>query len=126
ERLIVLSTSAVAVCCCRDSRSSLSRRGVSFAVAAWVGEVFNTPNCFLGEGPDPLGIKGDFSGKLFFFLHWESKKRWGFCQLNSRHTRWFALGIGRFCGNIGNVHWLLSYEHPAKRISWVWAWSFAS
>src|SRR5262249_15730756 len=32
ERLMTLSTSAVAVCCCRDSRSSLSRRVFSIAM----------------------------------------------------------------------------------------------
>src|SRR5262249_47940564 len=35
ERLMTLSTSAVAVCCCSDSRSSLSRRVFSIAITAW-------------------------------------------------------------------------------------------
>ena len=34
ERLMTLSTSAVAVCCCSDSRSSLSRRVFSMAMTA--------------------------------------------------------------------------------------------
>src|SRR5262249_27205016 len=34
ERLMTLRTSAVAVCCCRDSRSSLSRRAFSMAITA--------------------------------------------------------------------------------------------
>ena len=32
-------TSEVAVCCCSDSRSSLSRRVFSMAMTAWCGEV---------------------------------------------------------------------------------------
>ena len=35
ERLMTLSTSAVAVCCCSDSRSSLSSRVFSMAMTAW-------------------------------------------------------------------------------------------
>jgi hypothetical protein len=34
ERLMTLRTSAVAVCCCKDSRSSLSRRVFSMAMTA--------------------------------------------------------------------------------------------
>ena len=34
ERLMTLSTSAVAVCCCSDSRSSLSSRVFSMAMTA--------------------------------------------------------------------------------------------
>src|SRR5215831_1242442 len=34
ELLITLSTSAVAVCCCNDSRSSFSRRAFSIAITA--------------------------------------------------------------------------------------------
>ena len=38
ERLMTLSTSAVAVCCCSDSRSSLSRRVFSMAMTAWLAK----------------------------------------------------------------------------------------
>jgi hypothetical protein len=34
ERLMVFSTSAVAVCCCSDSRNSLSSRAFSKAMTA--------------------------------------------------------------------------------------------
>src|SRR4029453_19128316 len=36
ERLMIFSTSAVAACCCRLSRSSLSRRAFSIAMTAWL------------------------------------------------------------------------------------------
>ena len=38
ERLMTLSTSAVAVCCCSDSRSSLSSRVFSIAITAWAAK----------------------------------------------------------------------------------------
>src|SRR6476659_6066291 len=74
---------------------------------------------YVGERPDLLTIDGDYPEQLILFQHRHGKKSAGFRQLNSRHTRWFALGIGRFSGNIGNVDWLLSLEHPTKSISWV-------
>ncbi len=36
---MTLSTSAVAVCCCNDSRSSFSNRAFSIAITAWLGLV---------------------------------------------------------------------------------------
>ena len=39
ERLMTLSTSAVAVCCCSDSRSSLSSRVFSIAMTAWAAKL---------------------------------------------------------------------------------------
>src|ERR1700726_973725 len=43
ERLMTLSTSAVAVCCWSDSRSSLRRRTFSMAMTAWFAK-FETKN----------------------------------------------------------------------------------
>src|SRR5215510_579130 len=45
DRLMILSTSAVAVCCCSDSRSSLSRRVFSMAMAAWSAKVWSRAIC---------------------------------------------------------------------------------
>ena len=42
ERLMTLSTSAVAVCCCSDSRSSLSRRVFSIAMTACAAKFFTS------------------------------------------------------------------------------------
>src|SRR5215471_10563372 len=39
ERLMTLSTSAVAVCCCSDCRSSSNSRTLSIAMAAWSAKV---------------------------------------------------------------------------------------
>ena len=39
NELMTCNTSAVAVCCCSDSRSSLSSRVFSMAMTAWCGEV---------------------------------------------------------------------------------------
>ena len=45
ERLMTLSTSAVAVCCCSDSRSSLSSRVFSMAMTAWAAKFVTSSIC---------------------------------------------------------------------------------
>src|SRR5262245_34350722 len=49
-KLITLSTSAVAVCCCRDSRSSLSSRVFSMAITAWRAKLVTKSICFCAKG----------------------------------------------------------------------------
>src|SRR2546430_2329001 len=50
ERLITLSTSAVAVCCCSDSRSSLSRRVFSMAMTACAAKLLTSSICLSLNG----------------------------------------------------------------------------
>ena len=50
ERLMTLSTSAVAVCCCSDSRSSLSRRVFSMAMTAWAAKFLTSSICLSVNG----------------------------------------------------------------------------
>ena len=50
DRLMTLSTSAVAVCCCSDSRSSLSSRALSIAMTAWAAKFFTNSICLSLKG----------------------------------------------------------------------------
>ena len=57
ERLMTLSTSAVAVCCCSDSRKSSVRactssnsRTFSIAITAWSAKVVDQLDLLVGEG----------------------------------------------------------------------------
>src|SRR5262245_12830219 len=50
ERLMTLSTSAVAVCCCSDSRSSLSKRAFSMAMTAWLAKLVSSSICLSVNG----------------------------------------------------------------------------
>ena len=50
ERLMTLSTSAVAVCCCSDSRSSLSKRVFSMAMTACAAKFLTNSICFSVKG----------------------------------------------------------------------------
>ena len=47
---MTLSTSAVADCCCRDSRSSLSSLAFSMAITAWSAKVVTSSICFSVNG----------------------------------------------------------------------------
>src|SRR6266566_1832322 len=50
DPLITLSTSAVAVCCSKDSRSSFSSRAFSIAITAWLAKVVTSSICFSVNG----------------------------------------------------------------------------
>ena len=50
ERLMTLSTLAVAVCCCSDPRSSLSRRVFSMAMMACLAKLFRSSICLSLNG----------------------------------------------------------------------------
>src|SRR5262249_46586080 len=50
ERLMTLSTSAVAVCCANDSRSSFSSRVFSIAMMAWAAKVLRSAICLSVNG----------------------------------------------------------------------------
>ncbi len=66
---MTLSTSAVAVCCCSDSRSSLSRRVFSMAMTAWAGEVLDQVDLLLGERANLLAVDGDRADQLVVLQH---------------------------------------------------------
>jgi len=59
---MTLSTSAVAVCCCSDSRSSLSSRAFSMAMTAY-GKILNQVDLLVGERPDLLTVNEVASGR---------------------------------------------------------------
>src|SRR6516164_3992965 len=56
ERLMTLSTSAVAVCCWSDSRSSLSSRVFSIAMTAWAAKLRSRSTCLSVNRRTPLRI----------------------------------------------------------------------
>ena len=56
---MTFSTSAVAVCCCSDSRSSLSRRVFSIAITAWAAKVRHQLDLLVGEGANLLAVDRD-------------------------------------------------------------------
>ena len=53
---MTFSTSAVADCCCRDSRSSLSNRAFSMAITAWSANVVTSSICFSVKGFTSLRV----------------------------------------------------------------------
>src|SRR6516162_7538169 len=67
---MTLSTSAVAVCCCNDSRNSLSNRAFSMAMTAWSAKVLTSSICCSVKGSTrcrerlitPIGSASRISG----------------------------------------------------------------
>ena len=75
ERLITLSTSAVAVCCCSDSRSSLSRRVFSMAMTAWSAKFRHQLDLLVGEWTDLLPKDADGADQLVLLEHRHDEER---------------------------------------------------
>ena len=63
---MTLSTSAVAVCCCSDSRSSLSSRVFSMAMTACAAKLFSSVDLLVGEGLHLLAVNRDDANQLIF------------------------------------------------------------
>ena len=57
ERLITLSTSAVAVCCCRYSRSSFSSRVFSMAMTACAAKFCTSSTCLSADPIEPGALR---------------------------------------------------------------------
>ena len=75
ERLMTLSTSAVAVCCCSDSRSSLSSRVFSMAMTACAAKFCDQLDLLVGERPHLLAIDADRADQLVVLEHRHQQHR---------------------------------------------------
>ena len=70
---MTLSTSAVAVCCCSDSRSSLSSRVFSMAMTAWAAKFLHQLDLLVGEWPYFLAVDDDSADQLVVLEHGHSE-----------------------------------------------------
>ena len=115
ERLMTLSTSAVAVCCCRDSRSSLSSRTFSIAMTAWLGEVTDKFDLLVGERADFFAIDDDGTDQLVLLEHRDSGERASTSDVNEVDDRRIAFEVGPLGLKIGDVHGLFGTHRPSER-----------
>ena len=69
ERLMTLSTSAVAVCCCSDSRSSLSSRVFSMAMTACAAKFVTSAICLSVNGRTSGPVDDDRTDQLVVLEH---------------------------------------------------------
>ena len=72
---MTLSTSAVAVCCCSDSRSSLSSRVFSMAMTAWAAKFVHQLDLLVGEGTNFLAINGECADQFVLLQHRDGESR---------------------------------------------------
>ena len=66
---MTFNTSEVAVCCCSDSRNSLSSRVFSMAMTACAGEVLDELDVPIGERSDFLAVDDDPTDQLVVLEH---------------------------------------------------------
>src|SRR5215472_7263971 len=80
---MTLSTSAVAVCCWSDSRSSFSSRAFSMAMTACVHQF----DLLVRERPDFLAVNGKCPDQLVIFEHRHINRRPRAAELHRRKVR---------------------------------------
>ena len=69
---MTLSTSAVAVCCCSDSRSSLEQPRILDGDDGLGGEVLHQFNLLICEWPHLLAVNDNCADHLVVLNHWDS------------------------------------------------------
>ena len=67
---MTLSTSAVAVCCSKDSLSSLSSRAFSIAITAWSAKVVSSSICLLVNGRTERRARSEYPDWRPFTQQW--------------------------------------------------------
>src|SRR5215510_9770535 len=107
ERLMTLSTSAVAVCCCSDSRSSLSNRAFSIAMTAWAA------NLLVGERPHLLTIDRDLADELVLLEHGHVEQGTRAREIQEL-TPLRVAGISRLRANVRNLNRSLGRGHTSE------------
>src|SRR5215510_15404244 len=111
ERLITLSTSAVAVCCASKARS---RRVFSIAMTACAAKLLTSSILLIGKGADFLAIDVDRTDQLVFFEHRDVDKSPGASQFEETGANGIAL-VDRLGLDIGNLSRLLRRHHASER-----------
>src|SRR5438105_10506176 len=107
---MTLSTSAVAVCCCRDSRRSLSRRTLSIAMTA----CGNQRDLRVCERPNLLAVNANGADQVTFLEHRHRKYGSIASKLDAGDHVWSALDVGLPHPDVRNVRHLLREGYLAK------------
>ena len=102
ERLITFSTSAVAVCCCSDSRSSFSSRVFSIAMTACAAKFCEQLDLFVGERTDLLPVDGDGADQVALLEHGDAASVRAPAKLQWQRSE--LLGCVWLCPEVGNVN----------------------
>ena len=113
---MTLSTSAVAVCCWSDSRSSLSSRVFSMAMTACAAKFVNQVDLLVSERADFLPINENSADHLALLKHRNGDNSAGASEIEEATARRIAV-VSRFGFDIGNLNWLLQHRRARERRS---------
>src|SRR5262249_31125709 len=119
DRLMTLSTSAVAVCCCSDLRSSLRRGGVSIAVNASAGKILDQRNLLICEGVDFLAVDVDDTHQSALLKHRHANDGPIAPEFDTRNHVRIAFDIRLQLSDISNVDHLFAGRNARQNaIRW--------
>ena len=90
ERLITLSTSAVAVCCCSEFTQLVEQPRVLDGDDGLGGEVRDQLDLLVGKGTDFLAVNGERTDQFVLLQHWDSQKCPYTAEFDGRNVRRIA------------------------------------
>ena len=114
ERLITLSTSAVAVCCCSDSAQLIEQAGVLDGNDSLLGEIGHQFDLLVRERADLLAKDGDGADEVARVEHRHVDDCASTGEVGDGDDRWIALKVRRLRPKIVGVRYLLGPGDMSK------------
>ena len=106
ERLMTLSTSAVAVCCCSDFAQLVEQTRVLDGDHGLSGEIRDQLDLLVAERADLLAVDGDDADQLVVLEHRDREQGADAGDLDRGDRQWVAIEIGSAFAHVGDLHGL--------------------
>src|SRR5262245_52850818 len=114
ERLMIFSTSAVAVCCCSDFAQLVEQADVFDGDNDLIGKARQERDLLVREGANFLTKDNDGSNEVIVLKHRHSDGGSNATKLDGVDDRWIALGIRSCRCNVGGLDGLLGSDQLAQ------------
>src|SRR5262249_22571271 len=115
ERLMTLSTSAVAVCCCNDSQL-IEQMCVLDSDDRLIGKILHQLDLLVGERTDFLTIDDDCADQLVFLEHGNGNQSSCTSRLDQSDNARITLEIRLIRGEVGNLQYFFAPADAGERI----------
>ena len=114
ERLMTLSTSAVAVCCASDFAQFVEQARVLDRDHGLPGKVLDQLDLLLGKRSDLLAVDGDRANQPALFEQRHNENCTGASEVRESDGRWIALKVRWSRPKIVDAHYLFGPGDRAK------------
>ncbi len=97
DRLMTLSTSAVAVCCCKRFAQLAEQARILDGDDGLCGEVLDQLDLLVGERLHLLTINSNRSDQHIIFEHWHENDCTSAAEIGNRNNGWIAVDTPALC-----------------------------